>query len=107
MVRVFGYWLLYATVGVVLLAMAIGGGGEIGPEDKTAPTRMRTKFLAACSGVALAVAILGAYLGSTTGSWWMFGVAAPASLVLIVWSWIAIAGDLRTHAQRRAGRGPR
>jgi hypothetical protein len=102
--RVLAYWLLYAVVGLLVIAMAIGGGGDLGSEDSSSPIRKRTKMIGAASGVALGLTLLGAYLLSdsaarTTVPTLLVSIAGPAAVVLTIWSWVAIARDLRARSR--------
>jgi hypothetical protein len=106
--RTLGYWLLYATVGTLIVLMAIGGGGDLGSEDPKSPTRTRSKVVGACSGIGLAAMALGAYLVSDPEA-----RPGPSRLILIagiaaatifsIWSWIWIAADLRAAGRGRRG----
>jgi len=104
-IRTAGYWLLYATVGVLVVLMLLAGGGDLGSEDSRSPIRSRTKVVGALNGMALATMALGIYLRGRAhvDPWWapalLFG-GASAAAVLSVWGWIWIAGDL---ARRRGG----
>lgn len=105
--RTLWLWLLYAVVGVVILVMAVGGGGDLGLDDTRSRTRFRTKLVGALSGVAIAVAALGAYLSNDpqaipTVPRLMVGVGMPAAVALSIWSWVWIADDLRRHRGKRA-----
>jgi hypothetical protein len=101
--RVLGYWAFYVVVGVVVVAMAIGGGGDLGSEDARSPIKTRTKVIGAFNGMALAALALGLYLRTDSAvrsgvATMIVGVAAPAALALTVWSLMAIARDLRRGA---------
>lgn len=98
--RVVGLWLFYATVGVVLVAMAIGTGGDLGSGASSSPTRLSTKLLGALSGVAFAVAGLGAYWRFADGARVSLGTAllgagAGLGALLSVVAMVLIARDLR------------
>jgi hypothetical protein len=102
--RVLAYWLLYAVVGLLVIAMAMGGGGDLGSEDSSSPIRRRTKMIGAASGLALGVALLGAYLLSDAAArptipTLLLAIGGPAAVVLTIWSWVAIARDLRGRAR--------
>ena len=108
--RTIGYWLLYATVGALIVLMAIGGGGDLGSEDPKSPTRTRSKVVGACSGIGLFAIALGAYLVSDpearqdVARLILFAGIAVAT-VFSIWSWIWIAADLRARGRGRRG-GP-
>jgi uncharacterized membrane protein len=104
--RVLGLWLLYATVGALLLVLAMAGGGDLSGDDRGSPTRLRTKAVGAASGVAIAIAALGAYLltDSRAIPTWpriMVAAGAPLAVLLTIWAWIWIARDLRRRPARR------
>jgi hypothetical protein len=93
--RVAGYWLLYAVVGVLVLLMLLGGGGDMA-EDTRSPIRTQTKILGAASGLLAGVAVLGG-LATTPAGRWLLWLGAPSALIATVWSWVAIARDLRAR----------
>ncbi len=105
MVRVAGYWLLYAVVGVLVVLMLVAGGGDLGSEDSKSPIRPRTKVVGAVNGIAVGVALLGLYLtrdaaaNRTAAAGLLYGGSA-AVIVFGVWAWIWIARDLRTRRPR-------
>ena len=105
--RALGYWLLYATVGALVVLMAIGGGGDLGSEDAKSPIRHRTKVMGAISGICLAVTAFGAYLlndaeATKTWAWVMVGVCGPAAAVLSIWTFVRIVNDLNRRSSSRA-----
>ena len=99
--RVFGLWLLYATVGILLLVMIVGGaGGDMDHPTRDSPTRDRTKVLASASGAMFIVAALGFFLlrdPEAIPTWprVMLFAGVPAGAILSVWSWVWIGRDLK------------
>jgi hypothetical protein len=105
--RVFGYWLLYTVVGVLVIAMVLGGGGDLGSEDERSPVAPRTKVIGACFGLALGAAILGwiVWRGRAGAPWWAIALVVavgPVAFALGTWSWTRIARDLRARSKGRA-----
>jgi hypothetical protein len=99
-VRVFGFWLLYATVGLLVMVMAVGGaGGDLGSEDSSSPTRFRTKLVGALSGVWIGLALLGYYLLSApagrAAAIAIFFLGLALAIGFVIWAWIWIADDLK------------
>lgn len=58
MLRMLGLWLLYAVVGILLVA----GGDSAGIDEKRSPTRFRSKLVSTLSGFLLVVGAVGSYL---------------------------------------------
>lgn len=104
-VRVAGYWILYAVVGVLVVAMLLAGGGDLGSEDSKSPIRPKTKVVGAVNGIAVGVAILGLYLtrdaaaNRNAAAGLLYG-GSVAAVVFGVWAWIWIARDLRKRRSR-------
>lgn len=108
MLRVAGYWLLYATVGLLVVVMLVAGGGDLGSEDARSPIRSRTKVIGALNGMAIAVTVIGVLLAVyARPAWWtslmLYGGGAGA-LVLGPWAAVRIARDLSGAPGRRARR---
>lgn len=108
MLRVAGYWLLYATVGLLVVVMLVAGGGDLGSEDSRSPIRSRTKVIGALNGMAIAVTVIGVLLAVyARPAWWtwlmLYGGGAGA-LVLGPWAAVRIARDLSGAPGRRARR---
>jgi hypothetical protein len=105
-VRVAGYWLLYAVVGVLIVVMIAAGGGDLGSEDTRSPIRTGTKLIGAINGVALGAALLGAYLttnarASASAAHSLLYGGTAAVLVFRVWAALRIARDLSQHRPAR------
>jgi drug/metabolite transporter (DMT)-like permease len=104
--RIAGYWLLYAVVGVLVLLMLAVGGGDLGSEDAKSPIRQNTKVIGAINGLAIGCALVGLYLtrdptaSRTPAMALLYGGGAAAALFGI-WAWVRIAGDLKTRRKRR------
>lgn len=94
--RVFGLWLLYAAVGLVL---AMGAAPDP-PSNTSSPTRTWTKVVAATSGLLLAAGALGLLLladpevarGPAQALAW---VGATLGIAATLAAWGMIAADLR------------
>ena len=104
--RILGYWLLYATVGAVVVVMLFAGGGDLGSEDSRSPTRTRTKVVGALSGAALLVVALGAYLRADStarpeAALLLLGGGTLLAVVFTLWAWVWIAQDLGRRRRRR------
>lgn len=104
MLRVTGYWLLYATVGLLVVVMLIVGGGDLGSEDSRSPIRPRTKVIGALNGMAIAVAVIGAlllvYARPVWWSWLVLAAGAGGAAVLGPWAAVRIARDLQGRRRR-------
>lgn len=106
MVRIAGYWLLYAVVGVLVVIMLFVGGGDLGSEDSKSPIRQNTKVIGAINGLAIGVMLLGLYMtrdptsNRALASTLFYGGGASA-LVVGVWTWLRIAGDLKARGRSR------
>lgn len=97
--RVFGLWLLYAVVGIFMLA-ALSSHGDFSPGDSgSSPTRLRSKLVGGLSGVGLVLGSLGSYLMSDAS----VGTEASYQLAIVGWllaggctliAWRMIAQDL-------------
>jgi hypothetical protein len=103
--RILGYWLLYATVGAVILLMLVAGAGDVGSEDSKSPTRTRTKVVGALSGAALLVVALGAYLrgdpsARAEAALLVFVVGVVLAVVFTAWAWLWLARDLGRRRRR-------
>jgi hypothetical protein len=104
--RVAGYWLLYAVVGVLVVAMLAAGGGDLGSEDARSPIRGGTKVIGAVNGIAIGATALGAYLvtdaraSASAAAGILYGGTALV-LVFGVWAAVRIAGDLSRHRAAR------
>jgi hypothetical protein len=104
--RVLGLWLLYAVVGLFMVAIAVGGGDLSGVEEKRSPTRFVTKLVGAASGCLLLAGAAGWYVTlDATGSpdamrlllmfgGWLLGAAATIAC------WLMIRRDLRRRRRR-------
>jgi len=103
--RVAGYWLLYATVGLLVIVMLVAGGGDLGSEDARSPIRSNTKLIGALNGMAIAVAVVGVLLVVyARPAWWTWLVLAgggAGAAVLGPWAAVRIARDLGGRRGRR------
>ncbi|MBX3160395.1 MAG: hypothetical protein KF773_30805 [Deltaproteobacteria bacterium] len=93
--RVCGYWLLYALVGVLVLAMLIAGAGDLGGGERNG-IRDNTKVIAAASGLALGAATLGLFgVPSPLLAKLLAYAGFPLAAALSVWAWARLDADLR------------
>lgn len=104
--RIAGYWLLYAVVGVLVLLVMYVGGGDLGSEDSKSPIRHNTKVVGAINGLAIGVALVGLYLtldptaNRAPAAMMLYGGGACAA-VFGVWAWVRIARDLKARGRSR------
>lgn len=104
--RIAGYWLLYATVGVLIIVMLVAGGGDLGSEDSKSPIRQNTKVIGALNGLAIGVTLLGLILtrDAAASRTWAAGLlygGGACVVVFAVWTWVRIASDLSGRSPRR------
>lgn len=108
MLRVAGYWLLYATVGLLVVVMLVAGGGDLGSEDSKSPIRSRTKVIGALNGMAIAATVIGVlfvlYAKPAWWTWLVLAVGGAGVLVLAPWAAVRIARDLSVAPGRRGRR---
>lgn len=96
--RVFGRWLLYSFVGVILVVLLFSGGGDLGSGDTKGSWRSILLSMAgAFTGLAGVIVLL---TRSSIGEYWpvyslLFWMVAAG---LIVGAWFSIAADLRREA---------
>ena len=101
--EVFGLWLLYAVAGAIVGIAALATA-TIDLNSDSSPTRFRTKVVAALSGAAIAVAIVGALLSRDPDVGdrdFVFSLVAGGGAiggVLTLAAWVMIAVDLRRRA---------
>jgi hypothetical protein len=94
--RVFGYWALYAVVGVFIVLMILGGaGGDLGGGENNG-IRDNTKVIGALSGLALGVALVALFFTDHAQLLTKLAVYGgfPAAAILTVWTWMRLDTDL-------------
>ena len=96
----FGLWLLYAGVGL-LVVIAASASADIGADsgDKS-PTGWAAKIVGALSGLAFAAAALGLYLAgdpdaNAQAALMLKVVGAGLGAIFTIWCWALIVRDLR------------
>lgn len=98
--RVLGRWLLYSTVGIILLLLASAGGGDLGSDTvKGSWTSILLSFagvLAALTGIAV---ILMHRATGTFGDLWALAAFGAwfAGAGFVIAAWVSIARDLKNE----------
>lgn len=102
-----GRWLLYTLAGALLILMALGGGGELGPDRPKGSFRsMALSVAAVVMGVIGGVVLHAHRAGEPIGRYWPYASIAAWLLsgALVVAAWVSIGRDIRREARPPIGR---
>ena len=102
-VRVFGRWLLYAFVGLLLLIGLFSGGDGFGSDDPKGRWRSITLSIAGTLATLAGLAVFFAHRNSgSLGAYWPMAsvLAWTVASGLTVGAWFSIANDIRGERER-------